>query len=121
MAEWEYFDMGCPRPTQVGQYSESERPILSRVVSMQVAALLEAFGREDTVDVNIDDSIDVEDAVTYRILQLDEFLLDDDSEIVITQPSQLGTGWDTRLGVYGLEHNDDNANLGVYRSSPVSA
>jgi hypothetical protein len=73
-----------------------------------VATLLSLYGNEIGVELNIGDCIEVEEPITYRVLCLEEEVLDDDSELAVGQLPEADEGWDTSEGVYFIEHNDDN-------------
>ena len=104
---WEYFDIG-PRPNVTRIFSAEERTELEFIVASQVASLLALYGSVEESELDESPCMDVEVPTTYRILELDQHLLEDESEFIVTQLPIDANGCDVQPGVYAILHNSDS-------------
>ena len=107
MSEWKYFDMSDPRPDTVPVPGSKGRANLEHEVAQQVALLLSLYGQIEETEVDNSPNPEFEEPITLQVLRLDEELLDDDTELVVSQLPRSGGEWDLRPGVHSVEHVDD--------------
>lgn len=96
-----------PRP-EAQVFAADRRADLERVVADHVAVLLSVYGQLEEVEVDLTDCPDIEDLITYTFLDLEGIVLQDGSELVITQFPIKAKAWDPTPGVYAIEHVDED-------------
>jgi len=132
MRNWEHFPLDEPRPEVTQIFKPNEREELERVVAEQVALLLSVFGRLTQLTLDMSACVEIEDPSTYQFLETNGVVLEDHSEVSITQlplvRNRIGTDpeyesndskdenvdpdinmeWDSTPGLYSFELTDED-------------
>jgi hypothetical protein len=81
MREWQQFPLWEQRPADVHIYTEAEREELESIIAGQISMLLADYAVANVVEIDNSDCKHVDGSKSYYVLEVDPFLLEDDSEI----------------------------------------
>lgn len=112
MAEWKNFPLWEPRPADAKQFKGKERAELELTIARQVSDLLSRHGSVTETEVDISECVEIDEPSTFLELRLDEFPLEDDGDLAISQmPFTSATGaFITDKGVHAVNKtNEDGA------------
>lgn len=107
MSNWNLFPFWEPRPA-VPKFGDTDRAMLEDLVARQVADLLGLYATVDDVELDQSSCPIADETKTYRTLDLDPFLLEDDGELQKHQIPVLNGDYVVTPGCHGISKEDEN-------------
>ncbi len=107
MNDWNLFPFWEPRP-DVPKFAVAERSVLEDLVARQVADLLALYATIDDVELDQSACAIADEAKTYRVLDLDPLLLEDDGELQVHQMPLLNGEYVVTAGCHGVSKEDQD-------------
>ncbi len=108
MSNWVHFPLDVPRPDINSDFNEKQRDELELLVAHQVSGLLRHYG--EIIDQGVDNSgcPDVDEPQTFYGIEVDCFVFDDDSELLLGQFPDSPDGFVTSAGAHAVRKLDDD-------------
>ncbi len=124
MTDWKIFSFEVERPAAPKEYTEADRQDLEKCIAKQISYLLAHYGETEDLDIDICNSLEIEDSKTFVALGLETITMDDDESVLnIEQVPVVAGQLLTEPGTHGftLENEDGSPVLGAAVLDPSRA